>query len=139
MVHALEECRRVLQPGGVLVDLRPYDGVWPLEVVAGTSSRRVGALDFSQDSPDDAAADAAIDEAVRVGWFQRERTARFKFGWYWDSLAALEKYIAERTVKIYWNPASTHEAAAAALATAKPGARLRIRRGMLIGRYLRSA
>jgi hypothetical protein len=137
MVHALQECRRVLQPDGLLIDLRPYDGVWPLEVVTGQGSRRVGALDYSPDSPDDAAADAAISEAVRVGWFRRERATRFRFAWYWHTLAALETYMAERQTKILWKPASTREAAAEALASAKPGARLRIERGMLIGCYRR--
>jgi len=135
MVHALEECRRVLQPGGLLVDLRPYDGVWPLEVVGDRGTRRAGALDYSQDGPDDAAADAAIDEAVRLGWFHRERTTTFKFAWYWHSLTALETYMAERPTKIFWAPASARVAAADALAAAVPGARLRVRRGMLIGRY----
>ena len=35
MVHALEEIRRVLLPGGILIDLRPLADRWRVEVVSG--------------------------------------------------------------------------------------------------------
>jgi hypothetical protein len=104
MVHALAECRRVLRTAGLLIDLRPFAGNWPLEVVAPSASPTrstpgawaVGRVDDSQERPDDQAANAAIAHAVRAGWFRAERTTTFEYAWYWDTLAELEAYIAER-------------------------------------------
>lgn len=137
MVHALAECWRVLTCGGLLLDLRPFAGNWPLEAVAGRRTWLAGTLDDSRERPDDEAANAAIAHAVRAGWFRAERTTTFEYAWYWDTLAELEAYIAERWTTVMRLPPRTRAAAERRLATAGPGARLRLRRGMLIGRYRR--
>jgi hypothetical protein len=145
MVHALAECRRVLRVGGLLIDLRPFPGNWPLEVVGGAGDRggtgpevrRAGPMDDTPVRPDDEAANAALAQAVRAGWFQRERATTFAYAWYWDTLAELEAYIAERWNTVMRLPRGTQAAARQLLEAGGPAARLRLRRGMLIGRYRR--
>jgi hypothetical protein len=145
MVHALAECRRVLRTAGLLIDLRPFAGNWPLEVVAPSASPTrstpgawaVGRVDDSQERPDDQAANAAIAHAVRAGWFRAERTTTFEYAWYWDTLAELEAYIAERWATVLRLPPPTQTAARQRLARVGGGARLRLRRGMILGRYRR--
>src|SRR4051795_8515819 len=100
MVHALAECWRVLTLGGLLIDLRPFAGNWPLEVVAGPGRPGgyppgiwpAGTLDDAQERPDDEAANAALAHAVRAGWFVKEHATTFEYAWYWDSLAELAAY-----------------------------------------------
>ena len=137
MVHALAECRRVLTPGGLLIDLRPFAGNWPLEVARGARHWTVGTLDDSLERPDDQAANAAMAAAVRAGWFVLERTLTFTFTWYWDTLDELEAYIAERWSTVMQLPGETRAAARRRLEAAGPGARLRFCRRMLLGRYRR--
>ncbi len=137
MVHALQECGRVLAPGGLLIDLRPFAGNWPLEVVAGRHRWSAGPLDDSQEQPDDAAANAALAHAIQAGWFVGERATTFQYAWYWDTLAELEAYIAERWTTVMRLPPATRAAVIRLLARTGPGARLRLRRGMLLGCYRR--
>src|SRR5689334_206395 len=137
MVHALAECWRVLIPDGLLIDLRPFAGNWPLDVVWGAHHQTAGPLDDSLERPDDQAANAAMAVALRAGWFVPERVTTFTFAWYWDSLDELEGYIAERWSTVIQMPPETRAAALQLLAAAGPGARLRFRRGMLLGCYRR--
>src|SRR5689334_10752359 len=147
MVHALRECWRVLRVGGLLIDLRPFAGNWPLEVVIrpqvpggeGLDVWLAGTLDDSQERPADVAANAAMAQAVRAGWFRSERATTFEYIWYWDTLAELEAYIADRWATVMRIPVQTRQEASRLLASAGPDARLRLRRGMLIGSYRRAA
>lgn len=137
MVHALRECRRALTAGGLLLDLRPFAGNWPLEVVAGSRVWAAGTLDDSQEIPDDRAANAAMADVVRREWFRPEQATTFEFAWYWTSLAELEEYIAARWSTVMRLAGPVRAAVRRGLAEAGPGARVRFRRGMLLGRYRR--
>jgi hypothetical protein len=138
MVHALAECRRVLTPGGLLIDLRPFAGNWPLDVMTPTQQWTAGTLDDSLEQPDDQAANAAIAAAVRAGWFVPERATTFEFAWYWDTLAELEAYLVERWSTVMRLPPETRRAVQRLLAAGGPEARIRFRRGMRLGCYHRS-
>ncbi len=122
-------------PGGLLIDLRPFAGNWPLDVVTSTQQWGAGTLDDSQERPDDHAADTAIAAAVHAGWFVPEHTTTFRFAWYWDTLAELEAYIGDRWSTVMRLPPDTRRAVLRLLAAAGPGARLRFHRGMRFGRY----
>jgi hypothetical protein len=135
MVHALEECRRVLARGGLFIDLRPYAGNWPLAVVADGRVWPVGRMDGRVRRPTDRACDAALRRAVRAGLFRPVRATTFPFAWYWDSLAEMEAYLADRWTDVMALPPATRAAAVATLAAAGPDARLRILRGMRLAVY----
>src|SRR4051794_35825045 len=137
MVHALAECRRVLKPDGLLIDLRPFPGNWPLDVVAGPHAWPAGFLDDSLEIPDDQAANESIAQAVGAGWFRTERETTFEYAWYWDSLAELEAYIVERWSTVMRLPEQTKATAVQLLAAGGREVRLCFRRGMRLGRYRR--
>ncbi|MDL1920556.1 class I SAM-dependent methyltransferase, partial [Chloroflexi bacterium CFX5] len=45
MVHALKEIRRILKPGGTLIDLRPVEENWSVETFAATGCQVAGRLE----------------------------------------------------------------------------------------------
>src|SRR5258708_34087586 len=70
MVHALQEARRVLKPGGILIELRPapiHRRVW---ITRGGGDQLLGAM--SEVLDDDRAANQAVAEVLRSGLFTRE-------------------------------------------------------------------
>ena len=69
MVHALLECWRVLETDGILIDLRPFHSNPALEVITVEGIFVPGNVDDSGGAPDDIAADEAIAEMVRRGYF----------------------------------------------------------------------
>ncbi len=97
MVHALEEIRRVLIHGGVLIDLRPLADRWPVQVVSGDMQVGAGRIkDLPAGLADDQAANNAIQEAARLGWFVLESELNFPFFYYWDSPEEMLEHIREK-------------------------------------------
>src|SRR5512133_74070 len=96
MVHALDEIRRVLVPDGVLIDIRPLNDRWHVEVISARGSLEVGRLD---DMPEPLIADTASNKAMQEvearGWFRREREELFPFFYSWDTPSEMEEFIAE--------------------------------------------
>ena len=70
MVHALSEIHRTLKPSGILLDLRPLEDSWSVEIVSGASWQASGRLsDMPIGVADDAAANEAMREVESRGWF----------------------------------------------------------------------
>ena len=94
MVHALEEIRRLLTPGGELLDMHPVPTEPTIQVV------RNGAVLFAEASPDhdhheEEQAEDALAQVVRRGLFVIERSAEFTFHIYGSSVAELLDFMAE--------------------------------------------
>jgi hypothetical protein len=94
MVHALDEIRRVLIPGGSLIDLRPLASQWRVEVVSARETRQTGTVtDLPLGLEDDHAANRAMTDGESRGWFLREREEIFSIYYVWDSASEMEEWI----------------------------------------------
>ncbi len=133
MVHALSEIRRVLVPGGILIDLRPLLDQWPVEVAWSDDFREAGrATDLREPLADDEAANAAMQQAIAAGLFTREREATFPFYYYWDTANEMQEYIAENWDDVIAVDEPVWANLRSAWATANADARVRLRMKMLI-------
>lgn len=96
MVHALAEARRVLKPDGILIDIRPLNGQWPIEVASTRESKETGQVeDLPEPLNADRASNAAMQEVESRGWFQREQEELFPFFYSWDTPSEMEQFIAD--------------------------------------------
>ncbi|MGE5251207.1 MAG: hypothetical protein ACM3QS_13460 [Bacteroidota bacterium] len=136
MVHALGEIRRALVPGGIMLDLRPISGNWPVEVAARSGIAGCGRLaDTEEGQQDDRAADGAIQEARRRGWFVLERQDEFPFWYYWDTPSEMKEFIETEWEDFEALDESVLRGVQAAWAVADADARVRVRLGMWIARW----
>lgn len=136
MVHALNEIRRVLVPGGFLIDLRPVLDRWPIEVSSSSEIREAGRVtDLPEPLADDEAANQAMTEASQLGWFLREDERLFSFFYYWDTPNEMQEYIEESWDDVIGvdNELWTH--LRSVWATANADARVRMRMKMSIARW----
>ena len=137
MVHALRESWRVLRPGGVLLDLRPIARQAPIELVDGDETVPLCQLDGSKGEPSDAACERALDEVASEGLFTLERTVRFEFAIYWDSVRALTDFVEESSTR-YALPSPPELEAIQRRADPSPHARCRMWEDVTLARYRRS-
>ncbi|MGB7873738.1 MAG: hypothetical protein WBL25_05090 [Anaerolineales bacterium] len=136
MVHALEEIKRTLVPFGLMIDLRPLLGRWPVEVAWGNEYREVGRLtDHPEALADDEAANNAIDEAARRNWFELEGGELFSLFYSWDTASDMEAFLHEEWDGFVELDESVSRAAKSAWAVAEADARVRVRVDMLINRW----
>ncbi len=93
MVHALMEARRVLKPGGVLIDLRPAAVHRRLGLGEGGRWQLVGPLHEVLD--DDRAANAAVAQVLRDGYFRSERRTAFLLDRVMDTLIDVREWLGD--------------------------------------------
>lgn len=94
MVHALGEIRRILKPNGILLDLRPLENNWSVEVGASANwhtSGRLNALPAALE--DDKAALKAMREAEANGWYIKGKEKEFDFFYYWDMPSEMKEFM----------------------------------------------
>ena len=136
MVHALEEIYRTLVPRGLLIDLRPLLGAWPVEVAWGNKYREVGRLtDLPEGLLDDVAANRAMDESAQRNWFALEQGERFSLFYSWDTANDMEEFLREEWDGFIQLDDKVSRAAKSAWAVAEADARVRVRAGMMIDRW----
>ena len=94
MVHALDEIRRVLVPAGILIDLRPLEDKWRVEVFSARETRQTGTMtDLPAGVEDDNAANQAMSAGERSGRFLRESEKLFPIHYIWDTPSEMEEWI----------------------------------------------
>jgi hypothetical protein len=136
MVHALSEIRRVLVPNGILIDLRPILGHWPIEVISARATRETG---HTQDLPlglaDDKAANWSIAQAEQRGWFGREAEEFFSFYYAWDSPNEMEEWITDEWHDFIQLDEESKQATRSAWALGDADSAVRVGANMLIARW----
>lgn len=139
MVHALDEIRRVLSPGGVLIDLRPLSDRWLVEVHSARETQETGRVtDLPLGLQDDNAANQAMTEAESRGWFVREREGFFPLYYAWDSPAEMEEWIDEEWKDFIALGEGTKRATRSAWASSDADSRVRVKVKMLIARWAKT-
>ena len=135
MVDALTECWRVLEPGGILVDLRPVHSNPALEILVGEAAYVSGRIQDADGEPDDIAAHEAMAEVVRRGCFALEKQETFEYGDYWESLEGMLAYAADRWRDFVFIPPAVIQSARRTIDGQISPYRIRIRRTMHIAVY----
>jgi hypothetical protein len=138
MVHALEEIRRVLSPGGALIDLRPIAGRWPVEMLSMQRRKEVGRVtDLPRGLADDAAANDAMSRGEGAGLFRRQEEDLFPFYYTWDSPREMQEYIEEEWADFIAVDEDVWRGIRSAWSTAAADARVGVRAQMLITRWIK--
>ncbi len=136
MVHALDEIHRILGPKGVLIDIRPLEARWPVEVAAASGTVEAGRLtDLPVAIADDEAASNAMREAESRGWFAKEQETEFPFFYYWDTPSEMKEFMDTEWEGFEKLEDEAFETVKSAWALANADARLRIRVKMLISKW----
>lgn len=133
MVHALNEIRRVLKPNGVLIDLRPVESNWGVEVVSSAGWRAAGRLsDLPAAVGDDEAAFNAMREVESKGWYVKKKEKEFSFFYYWDTPSEMKEFMEAEWDSFEKMEEHVYRKASSLWASANADARLRVRVTMLI-------
>jgi SAM-dependent methyltransferase len=136
MVHALDEIRRVLKPNGILIDLRPVEDHWLVEVASMQEIKVIGNLtDMPEGIADDEAAFRAMREVESHGWFMKEREEEFVFFYYWNTPSEMKEFMEEQWENFEKLEDDVFKAVRSAWAVANAEARIRVRVKMLITRW----
>ncbi|MBV6396826.1 MAG: hypothetical protein HFACDABA_02428 [Anaerolineales bacterium] len=136
MVHALGEIHRTLKPNGTLIDLRPVEDNWTVEIPSSSGLQIAGRLtDMPIGIADDEAAFAAMKEAESRGWFVREKEEEFAFFYYWDRPSEMKEWIEEEWDTFEKIEEDVYRKTQALWASANADARVRVRVKMLITRW----
>jgi SAM-dependent methyltransferase len=138
MVHALSEIRRTLKPDGILIDLRPVEDNWAVEIPSSSGLKIAGRLtDVPIGKADDEAAFAAMRDIESRGWFVREQEEEFAFFYYWDTPSEMKEWIDAEWDDFEKIEEDVYQKTNALWASANADARVRVRVKMLITRWRR--
>ncbi|MBI5934316.1 MAG: hypothetical protein HY867_11460 [Chloroflexi bacterium] len=136
MVHALQEIHHTLTPNGLLIDLRPVEDNWTVEIPSSSGLQIAGRLtDMPIGKADDEAAFAAMKDVETRGWYVREREEEFAFFYYWDTPSEMKEWIDAEWDDFEKIEEDVYRKAQARWATANADARVRVRVKMLITRW----
>ncbi|MFN8412559.1 MAG: hypothetical protein U0Z26_09250 [Anaerolineales bacterium] len=136
MVHALDEIRRVLKPNGMLIDLRPVESNWSVEVVSAAGWQVAGRVsDLPIAVADDEAAFQAMREVQARGWYVKKAEKEFAFFYYWDTPSEMKEFMDEEWEDFEKLEDHVYQKAKSLWASANADARLRLRVNMLITQW----
>ena len=128
MVHALNEIHRTLKPNGILLDLRPLEDSWSVEISSGAGWQASGRLsDLPQGIADDEAANQAMREVEARGWFIQKKVEEFSYFYYWDTPKEMKEFMEEEWEDFEKLEDDVYRKTAALWASASADARVRVR------------
>ncbi|MBK7454557.1 MAG: hypothetical protein IPJ46_12810 [Anaerolineales bacterium] len=137
MVHALDEIHRTLKPNGTLIDLRPVEDHWAVEIVSSAGWQVAGRLtDVPIAVADDEAAFNAMREAESRRWYIKEKEEEFAFFYYWDTPSEMKEFMDEEWEGLEKMDANVFSAVKSAWTMANADARVRVRVKMLITKWI---
>jgi SAM-dependent methyltransferase len=132
MVHALSEIHRTLKPNGTLLDLRPLEDSWSVEVVSSAGWQASGRLsDMPIGVADDAAANQAMRDVQSRGWFIQKKLEEFPFFYYWDTPSEMKEFMEDEWEDFEKLEEDVYRKTAALWASSSADARVRVRVKML--------
>lgn len=133
MVHALDEIRRTLKPNGMLIDLRPVEANWSVEIVSSAGWQAAGRLsDLPVALEDDEAAFQAMREVESNGWYIKKQEQEFAFFYYWDTPSEMKEFMDEEWADFEKLEDHVYQKTKSMWALANADARVRVRVNMLI-------
>jgi SAM-dependent methyltransferase len=136
MVHALSEIHRTLKPNGTLLDLRPLEDSWSVEIVSSAGWQASGRLsDMPIGVADDAAANEAMRDVQSRGWFIQKKMEEFPFFYYWDTPSEMKEFMEEEWEDFEKLEEDVYRKTAAMWASSNADARVRVRVKMLIAAW----
>ncbi len=136
MVHALDEIRRTLKPNGILIDLRPVESNWSVEVSSSTGQQVAGRLnDMPMGLADDEAAFHAMREVESRGWYIKEKEEEFAFFYYWDTPSEMKEFMEDEWKDFEKMEDEVYLKVKSLWSQANADARVRVRVKMLITRW----
>jgi hypothetical protein len=139
MVHALDEIRRTLKSNGILIDLRPVESNWSVEVSSSTGYQLAGRLnDTPMGLADDEAAFKAMREVESRGWYIKEKEEEFAFFYYWDTPSEMKEFMETEWEDFEKMEEDVFQKTKSLWAIANADARVRVRVKMLITKWERA-
>lgn len=133
MVHALDEIRRTLKPKGMLIDLRPVESNWSVEVSSSTGYQLAGRLtDLPAAVADDEAAFQAMREVESRRWYVKKEEKEFAFFYYWDTPSEMKDFMEDEWDGFEKLEDDVFQNTKSLWAVANADARIRVRVKMLI-------
>ncbi len=136
MVHALDEIRRTLKPNGILIDLRPVESNWSVEVVSSAGWQVSGRLsDLPAALADDEAAFNAMRAAESNGWYSKKEEKEFAFFYYWDTPSEMKEFMEDEWEDFEKLEEDVYKKTSSLWASSNADARVRVRVNMLITKW----
>jgi hypothetical protein len=106
---------------------------WQIEVVSAHEVSETGRMqDFSAGLADDEAANRAMTQAERAGWFVRDREDFFSYDYLWDTPREMEEWIADEWHDFIGMDDELKQATRSAWALGEADAQVRVRVKILI-------
>ena len=104
MVHALHQAYRVLQPNGILFDLRPTPVHRRVDIQSDAGIQAIGVM--REDLTDDYMANQAVKQVIREGLFKSEKFTQFNCNRVMDSFKEFHVWLADFVSR---NPIPSHD------------------------------
>lgn len=136
MVHALSEIHRTLKPNGILLDLRPLEDSWSVEIISSAGWQVSGRLsDMPIGVADDAAANQAMREVRSRGWFIPKKIEEFPFFYYWDTPSEMKEFMESEWEGFEKMEEDVYRKTSSMWASSNADARVRVRVKMMIAAW----